>query len=61
MTWSAVAWMVQFEWLLFELALLGFLFWELYSVRRSIRRDREAAATARGDAAEAAPKGSLET
>ena len=60
MNWDALAWMVQFEWLFFELALLAFLSWELYSVRRSIRRDREAAAKARQDAAEAAPTGPVE-
>lgn len=40
MTWPHGA---QWEWALGEFALLGFLFWELYSLRRSKRRDREKA------------------
>ena len=35
----------QWEWALGEFAVLGFLFWELYSLRRSKRRDREKART----------------
>ncbi len=30
-------------WMLLEVALVGFLIWELVRVRRSIRRDREEA------------------
>jgi hypothetical protein len=32
---------VQWEWAIGELALLGFLIWELCSVRRTQRQDRE--------------------
>jgi hypothetical protein len=49
MSGNAVSWMVQFEWLIFEVALLAFLGWELYSVRRSMRKDREAAAKAKAE------------
>ena len=33
----------QWEWALGEFVVLGFLFWELYSLRRTKRRDREKA------------------
>lgn len=33
----------QWEWAIGEFAVLGFLFWELYRLRRSQRRDREKA------------------
>ena len=33
----------QWEWALGEFVVLGILFWELYSLRRTRRRDREAA------------------
>ncbi len=33
----------QWEWAIGEVALLAFLFWELYSLRRTQRRDREKA------------------
>jgi hypothetical protein len=36
--------LAQWEWLLIELLVLGVLVWELWSLRRSQRRDREAAA-----------------
>lgn len=39
---------VQWEWAIGEFAVLGFLFWELFSLRRTQRRDRE---KARQDAA----------
>jgi hypothetical protein len=37
---------VRMEWLIFELAVLGWAVYELWSIRRTIRRDREAAAAA---------------
>ena len=38
MNWPAGG---QWEWALGEFLVLGFLFWELYSLRRTQRRDRE--------------------
>ncbi len=35
---------VRFEWLILEGAVLAWAVWQLVSVRRSIRKDREAAA-----------------
>jgi hypothetical protein len=32
----------QYEWLLIELIVMGILGYELWSIRRTIRRDREA-------------------
>ncbi|WP_428541823.1 hypothetical protein [Rhodopila sp.] len=43
----------QWEWALGEFVVLGFLFWELYSLRRTKRRDREKAQSA--DPAAASP------
>ena len=41
---------VQWEWAIGEFAVLGFLFWELYRLRRTQRLDREKARdAARGD------------
>ncbi len=40
MTWPHGA---QWEWAIGEFAVLGFLFWELFSLRRTQRRDRERA------------------
>jgi hypothetical protein len=37
---------VQWEWAIGEFAVLGFLFWELYSLRRTQRIDREKARAA---------------
>ncbi len=34
---------VQWEWAIGEFAVLGFLFWELYRLRRTQRIDREKA------------------
>lgn len=34
---------VQWEWAIGEFAVLAFLFWELFSLRRTQRRDREKA------------------
>ena len=42
---------VQWEWAIGDFLLLGFLIWQLVSVRRSLREDREKAAR---EAAEAA-------
>ena len=39
-----LAGIAQYEWMILEVAVLGFLFYQLWSVRRSIRHDREAAA-----------------
>jgi hypothetical protein len=36
-----MAWLAQFEWILIELLVLGILVWQLISVRRAIRADRE--------------------
>ena len=40
---------VQWEWAIGEFAVLGFLFWELYRLRRTQRRDREKAREPRSD------------
>ena len=45
--------LVQWEWAIGEGIVLALLFWELYRLRRSQRRDREEAAR-RASAAEAA-------
>jgi len=39
MNWGGLA---RFEWILIEVLVLGILVWQLVSVRRAIRRDREA-------------------
>ena len=36
----------QWEWVIIELLVLAIAFWELYSVRRSLKRDRARAAEA---------------
>ena len=41
MRWGGIA---RFEWLLFDGLVFGFLAWQLVSVRRLIRADREKAA-----------------
>ena len=41
MTWPQG---VQWEWAIGEFALLAFLLWEWFSIRRTLRRDREKAA-----------------
>jgi hypothetical protein len=41
--------LVQFEWLLIEVLVLGLAVFELVSLRRSQRRDREAAASREPD------------
>jgi hypothetical protein len=41
MHWGGIA---RFEWLLFDGMIFGFLAWQLVSVRRLIRADREKAA-----------------
>jgi hypothetical protein len=38
MTWN---WLSQFEWIIIEVLVLGFLVWELVSVRRAMRNDRK--------------------
>lgn len=38
-----LAFLGRWEWLILELALMAFLVYELVSVNRSLRRDREAA------------------
>ncbi len=47
-TWFGISWPsgVQWEWAIGEFAVLGFLFWELFSLRRTRRRDRRKAADA---------------
>ena len=45
----------RWEWLLLELLLLGFLIFELVSVNRSIRRDRERDAGAGTDRSSTRP------
>ncbi len=47
-TWFGISWPsgVQWEWAIGEFAVLGFLFWELFSLRRTQRRDRQKAADA---------------
>ncbi len=42
----------RFEWVLIELLVLGILVWQLVSVRRLIRRDRQAAQQAKAQEAE---------
>jgi hypothetical protein len=44
---------VQWEWAIGEFALLAFLIWELFSLRRTQRRDREKAARQAAKAPEA--------
>jgi len=46
----AFAWLSPFEWILIELIVLGILVWQLISVRRAIRADRQAAKTSASDA-----------
>jgi len=41
MHWGVLA---RFEWVLFDGAIMGFLVWQLVSVRRLIRNDRARAA-----------------
>ena len=45
-TWFGISWPsgVQWEWAIGEFAVLGFLFWELFHLRRTQRRDRQKAA-----------------
>jgi hypothetical protein len=38
MTWN---WLSQFEWIIIEVLVLGFLVWELVSVRRAMRNDKK--------------------
>ncbi len=38
MTWN---WLSQFEWIIIEVLVLGFLVWELVSVRRAMRDDKK--------------------
>jgi hypothetical protein len=38
MTWN---WFSQFEWIIIEVLVLGFLVWELVSVRRAMRNDKK--------------------
>ena len=47
-TWFGISWPsgVQWEWAIGEFAVLGFLVWELFSLRRTQRRDRRKAAEA---------------
>lgn len=47
--------LVQFEWLIIELLVLGWLIWELVSVKRSLKRDREAAKARELQAASESP------
>ena len=47
--------LARFEWILIELIVLGVLIWQCVSIRRAVRRDREAAAKARQDAAPEPP------
>jgi hypothetical protein len=37
---------VQWEWAIGEIVVVAFLFWELFSLRRTQRRDREKASQA---------------
>jgi hypothetical protein len=56
MHWSVLP---RFEWVLFDGAIIGFLVWQLVSVRRLIRIDREqarAAAAARDASTAASPE-----
>jgi hypothetical protein len=48
-----VAGLARFEWILIEAIVMGVLIWQLVSIRRAVRRDREAAAK---DKQAAAPK-----
>jgi hypothetical protein len=34
-------WLSQFEWIIIEVLVLGFLVWELVSVRRAMRNDKK--------------------
>lgn len=36
--------LARFEWILIEIIVLGLLLWQWVSIRRAVRRDREAAA-----------------
>lgn len=47
-TWFGISWPSgsQWEWAIGEFAVLGFLVWELFSLRRTQRRDRRKAAEA---------------
>ncbi len=36
-----LGWLAQYEWILIEVLVLGILVWQLVSVRRAIRVDRE--------------------
>jgi len=47
MHWGVLA---RFEWVLFDGAIMGFLVWQLVSVRRLIRNDRARAAAGRNAA-----------
>ncbi len=38
-----LGWMAQYEWILIEVLVLAILVWQLVSVRRAIRADRERA------------------
>jgi hypothetical protein len=38
-----LGWLAQYEWILIEVLVLGILVWQLVSVRRLIRADRERA------------------
>ena len=40
MHWATLA---RFEWLIFDGALMGFLVWQMISIRRLVRIDREKA------------------
>jgi hypothetical protein len=33
--------LARFEWIIIELLVIGLLGWEVFSIRRTIRRDRE--------------------
>ncbi len=43
--------MARFEWILIELIVLGLLIWQVVSIRRAVRRDRQAAAKEKQNAA----------
>ncbi len=45
-----------FEWIIIELLVLGVLIWQLVSIRRAVRRDREAAAQERQASAPKPPE-----
>lgn len=60
LSWPGLSWPsgVQWEWAIGEFAVLGFLVWELYSLRRTQRRDRQKAAetsAANGDPEQSGP------